>query len=136
MLGLSAGQQLSPTHGPESRGLELVGRRQIQGVQFGDIWAHGQFAYLGTSSCGGGVKVFDISNPARPQLAATLVTSPLDTYEDVVVIRADTPFFHGDLLATGLQGCGSSGANQVQFWDVFDPRQPALLGSFSTGVGT
>jgi hypothetical protein len=78
--------------------------------------------------------VFDISNPASPQLASTLKSSPLDSYEDVVVIRANTPFFRGDLLAVGLQGCGGDGANQVEFWDVSNPRQPARLGFFHTGV--
>ncbi|HET9528930.1 MAG TPA: hypothetical protein VFQ92_01160, partial [Blastocatellia bacterium] len=134
--GMSAGVQLSPAHDPNSRGLEMVGQARIQGVQFGDIWARGQFAYLGTYSCGDGVKVFDISDPASPQLASTLKTSSTDSYEDVIVIRADTEFFRGDLLAVGLQQCENSGANQVQFWDVTDPRNPVRLGSFSTGNRT
>jgi hypothetical protein len=114
----------------------MVGHASLQGVQFGDIWAHGRFAYLGTFSCGGGVRVFDISNPTDPRQVSTLRTSLVDSYEDVVVIRADTAFFRGDLLAVGLQECESNGANQVQFWDVSDPLRPAILGSFNTGIGT
>jgi hypothetical protein len=119
-----------------ARGIELVGHSSLgTGVLAGDIWVHGQYAYLGTSSCGKGVQVVDISNPTNPQLIGLLGSSSNSTYEDVVVIRANTPAFQGDLLAVGLQGCNLlGGARGVQFWDVTDPRRPRRLGFFNTGL--
>ncbi|MBI3952146.1 MAG: hypothetical protein HY314_16990 [Acidobacteria bacterium] len=120
-----------------ARGVELVGQTGLgPGAAAGDIWVHGQFAYLGTDSCGTGVKVVDVSNPATPQLVGTLLSSTASTYEDVVVISANAPAFQGDLLAVSLQVCGQRGAHDVEFWNVTDPRQPQRLGFFDTGART
>jgi hypothetical protein len=117
-------------------GLELVGQSGLGSGLHGDIWVHGQFAYLGTDSCGTGVKVVDVSNPANPQLVGSLLANSRSTYEDVVVISANTPAFQGVLLAAGLQVCGQRGAHGVQFWDVTDPRRARQLGFFDTGANT
>src|SRR5262249_10062807 len=113
----------------------LRGHLSFDNELLGDIWVHGQFVYLGTFSCGSGVKVVDAGKPRDPQLVATLLTDSGATYEDVIVISADTGFFHGDLLAAGLQRCQEKGAHGVQFWDVTDPRHPEPLGFFDTGEG-
>ncbi len=115
---------------------ELVSHVGLGQAAAGDIWVHRGFAYLGTFSCGHGVQIVDAARPATPQLLAPLITDPDSTYEDVVVIRADTPSFRGDLLAAGLQNCLFSGARGVQFWDVTNPRSPQRLGFFDTGPMT
>lgn len=120
----------------QASGLELVGQSGLGSGSHGDIWVHGQFAYLGTDSCGIGVKVVDVSDPTNPQLVGSLLSSAGSTYEDVVVTTASTPAFQGDLLAAGLQVCGPRGAHGVQFWDVTDPRQPRRLGFLDTGANT
>ncbi len=114
--------------------LDLVGHSAAGGGFHGDIWVHGQFAYLGTHSCGTGVKIFDVSRPSSPQWVVSLVTNLKSTHDDVVVIGANTPAFHGDLLAVGNQDCAQGGAHGVQFWDVTNPRQARRLGFFDTGA--
>jgi hypothetical protein len=127
----------SQSHSDEeiSQQLDLVGHTHVEDVRFGDIWVHEGFAFLGTYSCGDGVKVFDVTNPSSPQLASTLGTSSKSSHEDVMVIRADTPSFQGNLLAVGLQQCNNKGEHKVQFWDVTDARRPVELGSFDVGEG-
>ncbi len=114
--------------------LELLAQVSFPGARAADIWVHGEYAWLGAWSCGHGVKVVDISNPRQPLALDALVTDPGSTSEDVVVIRADTPAFRGDLLAVGLQPCRAGGAKGVQFWDVTDPRSPRKLGFVDTDV--
>ena len=119
-----------------SPGLELVGRLSFPERLIGDIWVHRSFAYLGTVSCGRGVQVADVSDPRNPLPLDPLLADPGSTYEDVMVIRADTAAFQGDLLAVGLQACQPNGARGVQFFDVTDPRSPQRLGFFGTGAAT
>ncbi|HEU4390797.1 MAG TPA: hypothetical protein VFV34_23535, partial [Blastocatellia bacterium] len=116
--------------------LRLVGHSSLDGQELADIWVHGQFAYLGSRPAGGGIKVVDVSDPANPRLISSLISFATSEYEDVMVIRADTAAFHGDLLVAGLQARGSnanSGARGAQFWDVTDPLEPVALGFFDTG---
>jgi choice-of-anchor B domain-containing protein len=128
--------------GEELGGLELVGQDRLGVAPNGDIWVHGQYAYLGTAAlgttagCGAGVKVVDISDPAHPQPLSPIVTSLDSDYQDVAVISANTQFFQGDLLAAGLQVCRSGGARGVQFWDGTDPRRPRRLGFVETGAAS
>lgn len=118
------------------RGVELVGQHAVGGAMLADVWAHGSFVYLGTREAGTGVKIVDASNPTNPQLIATLATNAASSYEDVVVIEANTANFRGTLLAAGLQPLGAAGARGVQFWDVTNPRQSRPLGFLDTGAAT
>lgn len=82
-LALPANPVRSAPLQARAQGLELVGHHNLNGGLQGDIWVHGQFAYLGTASCGTGVNVVDVSNPARPQRLGSLVSSGGSDYEVV-----------------------------------------------------
>lgn len=107
----------------------------------GDVWAHKGFAYLGTWGSSGlcpasGVKVIDISDPAQPVWTTTVAAYPRTSQEDMVVRTVSTAAFVGDLLAVGIQSCGSgSGAAAgMALFDVTDPHNPVELGFFETGA--
>jgi hypothetical protein len=113
---------------PTSTPLPLVGHLLLPGPN-GDLWAHKNTVVVGSwRGSGVGVKLIDISDPARPALAYTMTARPGTTYEDPMILEVKTPTFQGDLLAVGLQ-YGSPGA---EFWDITDPRRPELLSFFPT----
>ena len=109
----------------------------------GDVWVHGDFAYVGTWSepCSGlGVKIVDVSNLRAPRMIGRLAAREGTSAEDVVVRSVRTPYFHGDLLATGIQRCGEDPALDwetfgVEFWDVSNPYAPRKLSEFGTMYG-
>jgi hypothetical protein len=107
------------------------------GIDFADVWAHGDFAYVGTS-CGGdrvgagGVRVADISKPTHPRQVSRLQNAQFTRAQDVVVRHVRTPFFVGDLAVVGIQACLGSGhegevPTGLMFFDVTHPAQPRLL---------
>jgi hypothetical protein len=119
-----------------------IGRLLIPGGLHGDVWAHGNFAYVGTWSgpCPGtGVKIIDVSNVASPRLVATAAGYPNTSAEDMSVRSVRTSSFTGDLLAVGLQDCGleglAPGLTGVDLWNVTNPNAPAHFGFFDTGAG-
>jgi hypothetical protein len=126
--------------------LELVGNHDLGGNGFNaDVWLHRGVAYVGSwgmrgsrpDGCPGtGVRVVDLADPTRPELAAALAEYPRTTAEVVRVRAVETPDFHGDLLAVGLQGCGGEGLRGVDLWDVTSPRHPERLGFFDVGPRT
>jgi len=102
----------------------------------GDVWVHGNFAYVGTwgDPCNGlGVKIIDVTNPANPVMLPTRVGGIAGTSaEDVVVRSVSTALFIGDLLAVGIQRCGGDPALDddefgVDFWNVTNPAVPVHL---------
>jgi len=126
---------------------DLVGHIGFAGgVESADVWAHGSYAYVG-SSCGGerrggaGVRVVDISRPPRPRLVSRLANDVFTRAEDVVVRRVRTASFDGDLAVVGIQACLGSGHERevrtgLRFFDVTRPAHPALLGSWLLPPGT
>ncbi len=72
-------------------GLYLIGHLGPQGepdfqVTTADIWAYGEFVYLGTFSCSTkGVKVIDISDHATPRLTTTIL-APANSRINVVKV--------------------------------------------------
>jgi hypothetical protein len=117
---------------PRASGMELVAHIPL-GVEAGDIWVHNHHAYIGGASCGDGVQIVNVDDPARPRLLEPLRSVENATYEDVVVIRAETEQFRGDLLAVGVQACAVGGPRGLQLWDVSDPAAPVELAFFETG---
>lgn len=109
----------------------------------GDVWVHGNFAYVGTWSdpCNGrGVKIVDVSDLREPRLIGTLASRPGTSAEDMVVRRVSTRFFKGDLLAVGIQRCGDDPALDdeqfgAEFWDVSNPRLPKKLSELGINHG-
>ena len=105
-----------------------------------DVWAHGNYAYVG--SWGGGfcpvsspgTKVIDISDPANPVQVNRLSTRPYTGVNDVKVTHIETAFFQGDLLVVSNENCRSGGARGIELWDVTDPPNASLLGTFGPRV--
>lgn len=109
----------------------------------GDVWVHGNFAYVGTwaEPCLGlGLKIVDVSDLGNPQLIGKVAARPGTSAEDVVVRHVSTPFFTGDLLAAGIQRCGEDPALDseqfgIELWDVSDPYNPKQLGDLGVANG-
>ncbi len=109
----------------------------------GDVWVHGNFAYVGTWAipCGGtGVRIVDVSDLRNPELIATAGGREGTDAEDMVVRRVSTPSFSGDLLAIGIQRCSEDPEFDEQefgleLWNVTDPFHPEKLGEFPVGHG-
>ena len=126
------------THPIQLLSLVKVGFDNLGGNGFnGDIWAHGDFAYVGGWGIGGicpssGVKVIDISNPLEPVMVQSLPAPNGSHPNDVKVAAISTASFQGDLLVASNESCASGGANGVQLWNVTDPLNPAELGRFDT----
>lgn len=109
----------------------------------GDVWVHGNFAYVGTwqDPCNGlGVKIIDVSNPASPVMIGRVGGIAGTSAEDVVVRSVSTASFTGDLLATGIQRCGGDPALDddefgVDFWNVTNPAAPVHLSFLGLTTG-
>ncbi|HWP29266.1 MAG TPA: PA domain-containing protein [Chloroflexota bacterium] len=126
--------------------LELLGHHDLGGTGLNaDVWLHRGVAYVGTWAAnndrtrgcpGTGVKLVDLTDPTQPALLGTLAQHPGTSAEVIRVRAVDTPAFRGDLLAVGLQNCGSNGRRGLELWDVTDPRAPQALAFFDVGPGT
>jgi len=105
---------LVPQHGDKGPG----GSGQI----WADLWAEGDFVYLGHYSNDSTVDIIDISDPSNPVLAAKWV-GPYENF----------PF--ADIQVTdGIGYFGSDYGGTVFLVDVSDPYNPVTLGS-ATGHG-
>lgn len=141
---MGEGAATSPTvePKPEKPKLRVVGNHRLGGKGFnGDVWALGDFAYVGNwggvfddAACpASGVKVVDISDPRKPKMVSRLRNPPNTTSEDVVVRRVETEEFTADIATVGIQACGLGDGPRperfrgLQFFDVTDPRNPKEL---------
>jgi len=117
------------------------------GENITDVWAYGNYAYLGTFddiACSldyTGVHVVDISDPASPAKAAFIPAKPGTRNNDVKVAHLDTRHFSGEILVASNEPCGSvfqprlnangvaaiPGQGGVSIWDVTDPTKPRAL---------
>lgn len=135
--------------GSGSPKLEVVGQLNlgVPGENITDVWAYGNYAYLGTFDEGAcsldytGVHIVDISNPAAPQKVAFIPAKPGARNNDVKVAHLETEHFSGEVLVASNEACGSPflprreakggrqipGQNGVTIWDVTNPRKPKPL---------
>ncbi|MHC5108459.1 MAG: immunoglobulin domain-containing protein [Planctomycetota bacterium] len=104
---------------------ELVGSWNGYSGLYGDVWAEGDYAYVGSFTLldgnPGTVHIVDISNPAAPSLAATYSLTAINTFrspQDVKVADG--------LLFIGME---SGGDDLVEIVDVRDPSSPVYLTS-------
>ncbi len=127
-----------------ARNFKVLGHHDLGKTEMnGDVWVHGDFAYVGTwvVPCNGrGVKIVDVSKLRHPQLIGTAAARRGTSAEDLVVRRVSTPSFSGDLLAVGIQRCGGGRALAEQgfgleLWNVTDPYHPEKLGEFPVAEG-
>lgn len=135
--------------GSASPTLDLVGQLDLglPGENVTDVWAHGNYAYLGTFedlACSldwTGVHVLDISDPSSPTKVAFIASPPGTRANDVKVTRLETPHFSGEILVHSNEPCGSPflpriqsrglaapvGQGGVAIYDVTDPTEPRSL---------
>ena len=130
--------------GPIAKNFKVLGHNDLGlSESNGDVWVHGNFAYVGTwrDPCNGrGVKILDVSDLADPQLIGTAAAREGTSAEDMVVRRVSTPFFSGDLMGVGIQRCGEDPALDsqefgLQLWNVTNPYAPVFLTEFGVGHG-
>ncbi len=131
------------------KNFRLVGHNNLGDFHdYGDVWGHGDFAYVGTRCAeegrgGAGVKVVNISDPGRPRVVSTLPNPKYTRSEDVIVRHVRTPSFTGDLALVGVQLCfdaldrGNRGKyTGLQFFDVTSPARPVLLSVWTLPRGS
>lgn len=139
-IGATASERAFKGATPER--LTPVGALALPGYN-ADVWAHGQYAYVGTwgtssaypTRCPAtGVRIIDLADPANPTLVGAVATIAGTSQEDVVVKRIETVNYLGDLLVTGIQACGANTAQRgIDLWDVTNPRQPQHLAFWESG---
>lgn len=101
-----------------------------------DVYAHKGFAYLGTHTANGGnggVRVFDLKDPAHPQEVAVFAHNdvPSTWQEKVIVKHIHTTSFNGDLAVVSVQQLNKNNpASKGGFllYDVTNPYEPKKLG--------
>jgi len=129
--------------------LDLVGNLDLglPGENVTDVWAYGNYAYLGTFDdlvCSldfTGVHIVDIADPANPTKVGYIPAKPGTRNNDVKVAHLETRHFNGEILVASNEECGSpflprlqsNGANAgpgrggLSIWDVTDPTKPKAL---------
>jgi len=134
--GLANHAPPSDPSGAITDGFDVVGHNAL-GMRdaSGDVWVHGDFAYVGTwgNPCTGrGVKIIDVSDPSAPRVIGSAAARRGTSAEDMVVRAVSTPSFEGDLMIVGIQRCGRQGGPGAMYgaelWNVTDPRHPSRLG--------
>lgn len=139
-LASSAGRGRAPSN----FNFQLLGHHDLgQEDTNGDVWVHGNFAYVGTWAfpcTGRGVKIVNVSDLSAPEMTGTLAAREGTSAEDMVVRSVATPLFTGDLMAVGIQRCGDDPALDgqqfgLELWDVTNPLAPAKLGELGLTNG-
>lgn len=135
--------------GSSSPELEVVSQLDlgIPGENVTDVWAYGNYAYLGTFDdiiCSldfTGIHIIDISDPENPAKVAFIPAKPGTRNNDVKVEHIETKHFSGEILVASNESCGSPflprlssngvgsppGQGGVTIWDVTDPTKPRAL---------
>src|SRR5262245_41424880 len=66
-------------------GMTLVANWNGNGPDYADLWAEGNFAYIGHSAAQKGVDIIDLSNPSNPVLAANFRGTADNTLRDITI---------------------------------------------------
>ena len=135
--------------GSSSPELNVVGQLDLglPGANVTDVWAQGNYAYLGTFDEGlcsldfTGVHIVNIEDPANPAKVGFIPAKPGTRNNDVKVAHLDTKFFKGEILVASNESCGSPfipklhangggfipGQGGLSIWDVSNPTKPRAL---------
>ena len=135
--------------GSPSPELDVVGTLDLglPGENVTDVWAYGNYAYLGTFDdliCSldfTGVHIVDISDPSNPEKVGFIPAKPGTRNNDVKVAHIATRHFEGEILVASNEQCGSpflprlhskgmagpTGQGGVTIWDVTNPTKPKAL---------
>ncbi|MFG6115994.1 LVIVD repeat-containing protein [Halobacillus sp. MO56] len=119
---------------------------QLQEVKEGvsnstaDVYSHKGYAYLGTHTANGGeggVRVFDMKDPANPKEVTSFAHHEGTWQEKVIVKSVNTPSFKGDLAAVSVQKLdrGSDATGGFLLYDVTNPENPEKLGFWEDTSG-
>lgn len=141
-----------PTPVARTFNTELVGHLVPEGSGFNsDIAVSGDYVYLGSagrsSVCPAtGVRVIDVSDPARPEAVSAFATEeefPGTATSSVWVGKVATRGFHGVLAVAAVQLCDEDYSASVAgrfaglaIYDVGDPTNPVLLSTVHSGDQT
>jgi hypothetical protein len=102
--------------------ITLLGEAEVPGAaqprHCGDLWAEGNYAYIGSDRSGGGIAIFNISNPASPQF---VIEYEGEEMEDVEVYNGIGYFGSDDNEATPATGTG------VDIVNLSNPASPQLI---------
>jgi len=123
-----------------SKDVKLIGKLELTEREGGiaDVGYFDGFAYLNASSpectanggAGTGVHVVDVRDRSNPEKVA-FIPAHANSYmgEGVHVVRADTPFFKGDMLIHNNETCNATlfAPSGASLWDVTDPGDPKPL---------
>lgn len=108
----------------------------------GDVYGYKGYAYLGTHSAnggGGGVRVFDMKNPSKPEEVSHFAAIPGTWQEKVIVKSVNTEHFKGDLAAVSVQKLNRLDPNSkggFVLYDVTNPVEPKELGFWEDTSGS
>jgi hypothetical protein len=123
-----------------------LGHANPGGGYTGDVFVHRGFGYLsswgGTACPSQGVRVYDLSKPARPRRVATFADGASNIgvrstwTEKTIVQHAATSSFTGELAAVSFQNCrGTNAYRGFGLYDVTNPRAPKELSLVRTDPG-
>lgn len=136
--------------GSASPQLDVVGQldlEQVPGSNVTDVWAFGNYAYLGTFQEGAcsldytGVHIIDIADPSSPAQVGFIPSPPGTRANDVKVAHLETRWFTGEILVHSNEPCTSPfnprtqssglaaipGQGGVSIYDVTNPLRPRPL---------
>ena len=144
----------APTAGAEHGGSTSPELNKVSELDIGlpgenvtDVWAYGDYAYLGTFddlACSldfTGVHIINISDVSAPEKVGFIPAKPGTRNNDVKVDHIETASFNGEILIASNEECGSqfvprlnsngsaapTGQNGITIWDVTDPTKPKVL---------
>jgi len=106
------------------REVEVVGRATLKDVQAAEQWIIGNHAYLSTIA--DEVRVYDISDPAKPRLTETLKL-------DARLINDVSTTSDGRIMVISREGA-SDRRNGIAFFDTSDPAHPKMISEYTDTV--
>jgi hypothetical protein len=149
-LPATAHESSDPVQAPlGSNHLKVLGQYEVNVEgHTSDVWAHGNYAYLGSFSsplCSfdlTGIRIIDISDPKNPTLAAFIKDKQGTRTNDVKAASLNTSHWSGDILVSTNEGCGislprlnsdgnagkpRSGQGGINIYDITNPTNPSAL---------
>ena len=126
LLACGGEDAMEPSDGflPTPPTFTVVGRGNLT-AGTSDLWVHGTVAYTGTFG-GNTLWVWDVSNPATPVRAASVVVDAGSLND--VKIRAD------GTLGVITHENSQDGLNGITLLDLSDPLRPQVITRFTSGV--
>ena len=128
---LAAAAQAGIAHAADNfLNVDLVSETPVPGAAIprhcGDLWAEGIYAYIGSDRAGGGIAIFDISDPENPDFITEYEGEEM---EDVEVYNGIGYFGSDDNEATPATGTG------VDIVDLSNPFNPVRISRINASIG-